>query len=466
MGGSMGDNINSITFSERAGHIAGEKTNLQATDALNALHRDATQEQLLIDARTLLGDRSSEKEAQSLLPSLEIGTNFPCPWIPNPNVPPTDQHPWSPQPDQQKPQPQPEQYPQPGGKNTVPNPKPDIQRHHGVNLSGAEFGGNILPGQLGKEYIFPTTQELDFYKAKGMDLIRLPFLWERMQPGLMQKHSQQASVDRSFDSTYASQMESFLNAADQRGIKVILDAQQFGRFNQAVIGNSNITSEDFKQFWQQMANTFGKHSSLYGYDLSNEPHDEDSRTWMQVAQAGLDGIRAAGDKKTVFVEGNSWAGTQSWRDANEDLAVNDPANNVVYEAHSYWDADHSGTYNGAASSYDIAVNEARNRGILNPGEDPADMGVNYAKPFVDWLKQHNFRGYIGEYGVPSNDANWIKVQDKFLNYSRENNLDTTAWGGGPWWGPGYNLSLERGPAGEHSIDGPEPLNLKSIAKQC
>lgn len=46
----------------------------------------------------------------------------------------------------------------------------------------------------------------------------------------------------------------------------------------------------------------------------------------------------------------------------------------------------------------------------------------------------------------------------------DNNLNTTAWGGGPWWGKEYPLALEQGAKGENSVNGPETLNLKSVAR--
>jgi endoglucanase len=363
---------------------------------------------------------------------------------------------------------------EPGNQKTVPGDRagaasPAFSPHlsgrlHGVSIAGAEFTPNNVPGKAGVDYTFPTTQELDYYKTRGLDLVRLPFLWERMQPGLMSKNSPNAAVDRSFDPEYQKQMDAFLTAADQRGLNVVLDAHDYGRYNWQVVGASNITNDDFKQFWGQMAKTFGRHQSIYGYDLSNEPHDEDNKTWYAAAQAGLDGVRESGDKHAVIVEGNQWAGAQSWLQLNNDLSVQDPANNTIYEAHSYWDSDHSGTYNGGArDSYNRAVADARNQNVLGPNEDPSNLGVNDSRPFVEWLKKHNAKGFIGEFGVPSNDPDWVKVQDKFLAYTKANNVDTAAWGGGPWWGSDYVMSLETGPKGEQSTSGPEPLNLKSVA---
>jgi endoglucanase len=348
--------------------------------------------------------------------------------------------------------------------NTATDDKP--ARLHGVSIAGAEFTPNVLPGKPLQDYIFPTTQELDYYKQKGMDLIRVPFLWERMQPGLINKNNPNASVDRSFDPEYAKQMENLLVQTDQRGLKVVLDAHDYGRYNWQVVGASNITNDDFKQFWAQMAKNYGQHPSVYGYDISNEPNSEDNKTWHDAAQAAVDGIRTAGDRHAVIVEGNQWAGAQSWEQVNNDLSVQDPANNTIYSAHSYWDSDHSGTYGGGngAGSFDRAVADARNQRILGPDEDPTNLGVNNARPFVEWLKKHNAKGFIGEYGVPANDPNWVKTQDKFLAYTRANNVDTAAWGAGPWWGSDYVMTLETGPKGELSTSGPEPLNMKSVAR--
>jgi endoglucanase len=50
----------------------------------------------------------------------------------------------------------------------------------GVNLSGAEYdpGGT----QEGTNYTYPTDAEIDYYASKGMTVIRLPFLLERVEP--------------------------------------------------------------------------------------------------------------------------------------------------------------------------------------------------------------------------------------------------------------------------------------------
>ena len=56
--------------------------------------------------------------------------------------------------------------------------------YFGVNISGAESSGSNMPGVYGQDYIYPTSDELDYFKAQKMMLIRLPFRWERIQSTL------------------------------------------------------------------------------------------------------------------------------------------------------------------------------------------------------------------------------------------------------------------------------------------
>jgi endoglucanase len=54
-----------------------------------------------------------------------------------------------------------------------------------INLSG--FQSALQPARgadrLGQEYVLPSDATLAYFKARGFATIRLPMLWERMQPG-------------------------------------------------------------------------------------------------------------------------------------------------------------------------------------------------------------------------------------------------------------------------------------------
>jgi endoglucanase len=102
-----------------------------------------------------------------------------------------------------------------------------------------------------------------------------------------------------------------------------------------------------------------------------------------------------------------------------------PAGHLVYEAHQYFDSDHSGTY---TSSYDAE------------GAYPT-VGVDDLQPYAAWLTQHGYKGWVGEYGVPNNDTRWLTVLNNFIAALKSDGIWGTYWAGGPWWG-NYTLSCE------------------------
>ncbi|HNM50454.1 MAG TPA: hypothetical protein PKN86_12145, partial [Candidatus Obscuribacter sp.] len=52
----------------------------------------------------------------------------------------------------------------------------------GVNISGGEFNGQMVPGVYNTNYVYPSVSELDYFRSKGLTCVRVPFSWERMQP--------------------------------------------------------------------------------------------------------------------------------------------------------------------------------------------------------------------------------------------------------------------------------------------
>ena len=78
--------------------------------------------------------------------------------------------------------------------------------------------------------------------------------------------------------------------------------------------------------------------------------------------AGFPNTAAAvtrGDRKLILVAGYEWSGVQQWDLWNPRPWIRDPAQNIRYEAHHYWDPDHSGTY---GASYASDVSDAAGRG--------------------------------------------------------------------------------------------------------
>src|SRR6476620_9322522 len=75
-------------------------------------------------------------------------------------------------------------------------------RYTGVNLAGAEFGQQNLPGTYNSDYTYPTQTEVDYFRSKGMNTFRLCFRWERLQQ----------SANANFNSAEFSRFHGFVAA--------------------------------------------------------------------------------------------------------------------------------------------------------------------------------------------------------------------------------------------------------------
>ncbi|MFT2008309.1 glycoside hydrolase family 5 protein [Pontibacter sp. 13R65] len=305
----------------------------------------------------------------------------------------------------------------------------------GVNASGAEFGSNI-PGVFNKDYTYPTTAQLDYFKSKGLTLFRMPFKWERIQPEL----------EGDLDPIELSRMKAFVEAAQERDLWVILDLHNYGRRKvngtEYIIGAPELPIAPVADLWGRLAKEFKGYSNIWGYGLMNEPHDMLASTpWFNIAQACITKIREIDTETSILVGGDSWSSAERWIAYSSNLAnLKDPSQNLIYEAHVYFDNDASGSYK---MSYD------------EEGTTPM-TGVTRVTPFVDWLKQYNLKGFVGEYGVPDNDPRWLVTLDHFLKHLEDNGINGAYWSSGPWWGK-YVLAIE-------PRDGQDRPQVKTLEK--
>ncbi len=289
----------------------------------------------------------------------------------------------------------------------------------GVNLDGLEYNAGNPNAQANYDYAVPSASELAYYHSQGINLIRLPFAWERMQP----------TLNGPLNAAYVSQIESVVNAAAALGMKVILDAHDYGGYGNNKLGDGTLTDSEFANMWQQVATTFAGNSGIAGYDLMNEPSNMPNvDAWPDAAQAAITAIRTADSNTTIYVEGDDYSSAGSWAENNPTLAsLVDPSNNLVFSAHLYLDTDNSGTH------FDWAQQQAAG--------DNTDVGVQRLSDFVGWLQANNLKGDIGEIGVGNDNTDWLTALDKTLAYAQASNLQVTYWAGGPWWGS-YPMAVD------------------------
>jgi len=288
----------------------------------------------------------------------------------------------------------------------------------GINLPSASFKDDDIPGVYARDYIYPSAKDLDYYAKKGFTVVRLPYLWERIQHTLFGP----------LDVVELDRIKKVIVAAHALRMRVILSPHNFGRYHlngrPTLIGTDNVSISCFADFTHKIAAAFAGDDAIYGLSLMNEPHDSQG-LWKQTAQAGLDAIRRVDSQRLVLAPGDHWSSAYSWRQYNDDFLLHDPSSRVMYEAHQYFDADRTGTYK---LDYDLS------------GATPR-RGVEWVTPFVEWLKQHRQRGIITEFGVPNSDPRWGVLLQQLLVYLAQEKIPWTYWAGGPWLA-NYRLSVE------------------------
>lgn len=309
----------------------------------------------------------------------------------------------------------------------------------GINLSGGELNPQRKPAIYGKDYIYPPLSELDYFAGKGFAVVRLLYRWERLQPTLF----------GNLDKAELRRIKRVVLAAHARNMRVILTPTNFGRYfingEQVLIGTTRVPIESFADFSHKVAAAFAGDPAVYALSLMNEPHDSNG-LWKQAAQAGLDAIRTADRDRVVLAPGDEWSGAWRWRRSNEDFVLNDPADRVIYEAHQYFDLNHSGFYELSYELNNVSV----------------DSGVEMVRPFAEWLKQHHLRGIITEIGVPGADPRWRALAERVLAFLACENIPWTYWAAGPWWGK-YALSAEP----KNGVDAPiMSVLIKNYSLSC
>jgi endoglucanase len=289
----------------------------------------------------------------------------------------------------------------------------------GVNLSGMEFNTSVIPGALNVNYFAPTQNEFNYYHSKGIDLIRLPFRWDRAQQ----------TLGGALDASYMGLIDNCLTWAAANGQKVILDAHNYGAY---VVGgvahkinDGTVTFAHFADFWTKIATRYAANTAVAGYELCNEPGFPDQLTWPVAAQQAIDAIRTVDMTHDIYVASiDQGSRANVWSYSNRFTNVTDPANKLVFTAHSYWDTSASGTFPA---------------GYRSDGANPR-TGLDSIMCFAKWCIEKGVRGHIGEFGVP-NDPQWLTLLDRMLAYAKRSKLQVTYWAGGPAWGS-YPLSCE------------------------
>jgi endoglucanase len=288
----------------------------------------------------------------------------------------------------------------------------------GVNLAGADFGApDKRPGVYGTDYFYPTHAEVDYFVGQGMNIFRLPFNWENLQPKPL----------ADFQPDELARLDDIVRYATSRGARVLLDPHNYARYYNQVVG-TDVPTAAFADLWRRLAEHF-KDDPRILFGLMNEPNTMPTELWLADANAAIAAIRQTGAANLILVPGNGWTGAHSWSDnwygtpnATVMLGVVDSANHYAYDVHQYLDEDSSGTHEACVSP---------------------TIGSERLKGFTDWLGQNHRQAFLGEFAGARNATCYAALDDmlSFIDQHTDVWLGWTYWAAGPKWGE-YLFTLE------------------------
>lgn len=287
----------------------------------------------------------------------------------------------------------------------------------GINLAGAEFG------QVGqayeKGYIYPSAKTVEYFRAKGFKIVRLPFLWERLQPRLYGR----------FDANEVKRLRETVKIIRAAGMEVVLDPHNYARYQGHIIGSDQVPQSAFSDFWRRLAAMFASRQGIM-FGLMNEPYEISAEDWLSAANGAISSIRQTGADNLILVPGTSWTGAHSWTGGdygtpNADVmtGVADPANNYAFEVHQYLDTDFSGK------------NEECSRAV---------DAVKAINSMGDWLAGKGRRGFLGEFAVSTLPQCQSALTEVIAAVESRPDvwLGWTYWAAGDWWDASEPLNIQ------------------------
>lgn len=296
----------------------------------------------------------------------------------------------------------------------------------GVNLAGAEFGHDRMPGRMFHDYTYPTAATLDYFADKGATAIRLPVRWERVQPALR----------GALAPAELEQIRRVAASAKANGQCLILDLHNFARYGAATLGAAGGPSpDDLLDVWKRLAAALPA-DSVVALGLMNEPAHVETQVWAGMAQQLIKGLREAGVRHWIVSSGGRWAGAHSWFGSGDGVSnavafagLSDPLRRTVIEVHQYADGDGSGRGVDCMSA-------SRMRQIL--------MQVS------DWARKNRQTLLLGEFGVAGSAECLVTLRAQLDVANGSAWKGWTYWAAGEWWG-NYAYSVQ--PAG--GVDRPQ-----------
>ena len=281
--------------------------------------------------------------------------------------------------------------------------------YQGINIPGAEFNNKRLPGTPEKDYHWPTLKNFQQMKAAGFNTVRVPFLWDRLQPTPLGE----------FSETEIRQLDRVVQQTAQLQLNIVLDVHNYAAYDRHYLSNSNEDIAVFSDLWRRLSSRYKDYPHVI-FGLMNEPNRQPANVWFDLAQAAVNVIRDSGARQLILVPGTAWTGMHKWLTAgsagsNADvlLSISDPANHYAYEMHQYFDRDYSGTHTECVDSQRF---------------------VGQFEKVNDWLRSHGKQAFLGEFGasLAPECLEDLKTTMDILNKNKDLWIGWTYWATSDW----------------------------------
>jgi len=312
-----------------------------------------------------------------------------------------------------------------------------LQHTVGPSQLGFTVGTNLSGDEFANPAIIPTTAEVDYYATKNFASIRLPFLWEHMQP----------TLGAALNSAYLASYKALAQYAASKGMRTIIDCHNFANYNGLAFGTvGGPTVAQYQNLWSQLATAFVGTANI-AYEPMNEPSNlPDLTVWPTYVQAAINAIGAVDNVTPIYVDGYGFSSAFQWPQNNPTLQnLTSLGNPIVYTAHTYGDSDNSGSH------FNYPTEVATGDLLTTPTSALNTMTmVKRLTVFVNWLNQYGKVGHVGELGIPNgytgsgDNSPWLTMGYNALVYLQANNIPITIFTGGPAYG-NYPQSIEPGP---------------------
>jgi hypothetical protein len=261
------------------------------------------------------------------------------------------------------------------------------------------YRGHSLP-RLRGTMVSPRTLDEPSLRTLGQEWNANVVRWQLIRSTPPGAQTTLDEWDRWLESELA-RLDSMLPVCRKYGLYVVLDLHSppggkgtAGGYSGSDSGlfNDKACQDRFVRAWEGMARRYKGNRVIWGFDLANEPVEDDwdgqCDDWQALAERTARAIRAIDPQRTIIIEPAEWGGPGGLKNL---VPLSVP--NVVYSVHMYLPHEftHQGVFGPSAP-------------VVYPGEIGGKKWDKTAirealQPAIDFQKAYNVHIYVGEFSA-------------------------------------------------------------------